>query len=1025
MSKQLIISCLWCCCHLLTNAQPPSFSFRNISINEGLSQSSVVDIAIDSSGFAWFATQDGLNRYDGKEFVVFGKNFDDVTTLVGSRLGKLVCNNNGKLWLLTSGGKLEQLDLYHETFTAINKLGKDSVQLPPVTCFYEDRHHNQWIGTEKEGLFLYEPRTTKLTHYTAQSNSPLPLPANNVQGFLQDKQDNYWALTNNGLIVFNTRTHKKYLHTGANTISCSSLQQDINGNFWLGTYGNGLYTKSATDSDFHPFTGFDKNILPAGMVIQSLLADRNGKIWVGTYGNGLFVIDTRDNSIRHFTADKKNPFSLAYNDILSIKEDTHGGIWIGTDGGGVNHYDKRLNNFTLLSKNNVPENIPVEQVRSITTDEDGGIWIGTSNSGLSYANRQQTIFDTWHFPPFNKGISNYDRVVSLFADRGGDIWVGTQGNGMLLLNSKTRKVKTHFYPGAAGYKNIPDHTIWCILPDSGANVWAGTRNKGLCLLNKDGGVLLQFDSASKTNQRLPENNVRALLQLNDSIICIGFEKKGIRLLNTRTRCLLVTTPLQRQLTQQDIVLKCMYYQYPLLWIGTLGKGLLACNLETGNIINITQKQGLPNNTIYAILTDQQGSFWMSTNKGICRFMPPAQLEQTAGDHFNLFTIEDGLQSNEFNTGAYHKAADGRLFFGGISGLNVFRPDRLELMNQPVRVAITGMTVNNQPINEDTVIAYKKTLQLPHYRNSLSFNFAALDFVAGSRFRYFYQLLNYDTGWIEAGSRNYAAYTNLPPGDYTFRVKTSKQFGGTGDRVTNMNIIITPPFWKTWWFILLCVVALSVLLYAFYRYRISQLIHLQKIRNRIATDLHDDIGSTLTNISLLSEMTRKNLQSQGEARTFLYRISEEVQGSSQALDDIVWSINTNNDTLEQTVARMRRYAAEIFDGANIHYELKLDEQFAQRRLNMEQRRDCFLVFKEVINNIYKHAAATHVFIELWPDRNQLYMKITDNGKGFDPNIITHRNGIKNIRQRVEKWKGEVYIESSPGTGTVTRLHFPLY
>jgi signal transduction histidine kinase len=241
----------------------------------------------------------------------------------------------------------------------------------------------------------------------------------------------------------------------------------------------------------------------------------------------------------------------------------------------------------------------------------------------------------------------------------------------------------------------------------------------------------------------------------------------------------------------------------------------------------------------------------------------------------------------------------------------------------------------------------------------------------------------------------------------------------------MHIIIRPPYWRTWWFIALCLLVLTGLLYALYRYRIRQLIQLQQIRNRIATDLHDDIGSTLTNISLLSELSRKNLHPQQEANTFLYRISEEVQGSSQALDDIVWSINTNNDTLEQTVARMRRYAAEIFDGANIHYELRLDDQFAQRKLNMEQRRDCFLVFKEIINNIYKHAGATQVYIELWPDKNQLHMKIKDNGKGFDPSIITHRNGIKNIRQRVEKWKGAVMVESSPGTGTTTRVSFPLF
>jgi signal transduction histidine kinase len=215
-----------------------------------------------------------------------------------------------------------------------------------------------------------------------------------------------------------------------------------------------------------------------------------------------------------------------------------------------------------------------------------------------------------------------------------------------------------------------------------------------------------------------------------------------------------------------------------------------------------------------------------------------------------------------------------------------------------------------------------------------------------------------------------------------------------------------------------------LLYALYRYRIGQLLRLQKIRNRIATDLHDDIGSTLTNISILSELSLKNMDEKEKAAVFLGRISEEVSHSSQALDDIVWSINTKNDTLEETVVRMRRYAAEIFDAANINYTLQLDEQFANRKLNMEQRRDCFLVFKETINNIYKHAEAKNVFIKLWLQNNSLFLEIKDDGIGFNTNVLTHRNGIKNIHNRMEKWDGDVSIKSAPGSGTQIKVRFPV-
>jgi signal transduction histidine kinase len=357
-------------------------------------------------------------------------------------------------------------------------------------------------------------------------------------------------------------------------------------------------------------------------------------------------------------------------------------------------------------------------------------------------------------------------------------------------------------------------------------------------------------------------------------------------------------------------------------------------------------------------------------------------------------------------------------------MNWFDPVKYTGADPKAPVVITQATINNKPWEGDTAITYKKILHLPWHQNSLSFSFAALDFVAPGKIIYYYQLYPYDKNWVEAGNRNYAAYTNIPPGEYTFRVKAWGPTIGAKDAEATLSIIITPPFWKTWWFVGLLVLALGSLLYMLYRYRIDQLIALQKVRNRIATDLHDDIGSTLTNISILSELSRQKLDRHEEAGVFLNRIAEEVNNSSQALDDIVWSINTNNDTLEQTVARMRRYAAEIFDGANIHYSLQLDEHFAQRKLNMEQRRDCFLLFKEVINNIYKHADAREVSIRVWLEGNQLHMTIEDDGKGFDPTQVTHRNGLKNMQHRIGKWKGQLQIQSTPGKGTHTSLSFPV-
>ena len=236
--------------------------------------------------------------------------------------------------------------------------------------------------------------------------------------------------------------------------------------------------------------------------------------------------------------------------------------------------------------------------------------------------------------------------------------------------------------------------------------------------------------------------------------------------------------------------------------------------------------------------------------------------------------------------------------------------------------------------------------------------------------------------------------------------------------------VASPFWKTWWFILLCSFVVGAIIYVIYRLRIRQLLLLQQVRNRIATDLHDDIGSTLSNINILAGLTGETIHEPLKARSFLDRIAEEAGNSSQSLDDIVWSINTVNDSFEQVAARMRRYAAEMLEGANIRYSLDFDERLSGKKLAMEQRRDVYLIFKESINNIYKHARATVVIIELRAGRNNFLLMIHDNGSGFGSNEITDRNGLKNMRNRTQKWKGTCGIVSSPHEGTTITVTMPV-
>lgn len=1008
---------------MICAGQPVSFAFRNISINEGLSQSSVVDIATDRMGFIWVATQDGLNRYDGKEFQVFNKNFDDITTAANSTTGKLAVGDDNDLWMITSGGKLERMNLYNQQVINVPILG--GYPLPPISCVSVDGN-KLWLGTKMNGVIVYNFKTKKLT----REDGAAILPDKNddqINEIFRDNSGRRWILGAQGVTMVHNSNRQTFSFSAAGktikSVPCSSIAEDSKNTIWIGSYGNGLFYKDRQDSLLKNFTHFKgSETLPSNLTIYTILADQFNRLWVGTYGQGLYIINFTDSTISHLMADKNNPFSLGYNDVLAIRQDMQGGIWIGTDGGGISYYDRRLNNFILYSSINSHVNVSLEQVRSITTDHQHQVWIGTSNNGLSCIDPATNSIEAIRFPQKKKSLRNYERIVSLFTDSKGDIWVGTQGSGLLIIDAKTKKIKKEFYPDSSA-NAIPDHTVWDIHPDKGESVWIGTRHAGLTLINKHAGVIRSFTHQPGIENTVAENNIRKIISINDSTLCIGYEKKGIQFFNKYTGQFFSAAELN-QFWQQEIIVKSLFYHAPVLWIGTLGKGIITYNLLTKKVFVVAEPHGLPNHTVYGILPDFQGSMWMSTNKGICRLQPPPDITSINRSHFTLFSAEDGLQSNEFNTGAYYQDDRGIMYFGGIKGLNMFNPQGMVVTTKPIRTLIINASVNNDPIQGDTNIAYKKVLRLPHGKNSLSFNFAALDFVSANKLTYYYQLSDYEDGWVNAGNRNYASYTNLPPGKYVFKVKASNNIHSGIDPITTLAIVIEPPFWRTWWFILLSLAVASGVLYALYRYRINQLIELQKVRNRIATDLHDDIGSTLTNISILSELSRKNVQDEEQTKNFLNRISEEVYFSNQALDDIVWSINSSNDTLEQTVARMRRYAAEMFDGGNIAYSLHLDEQFEHYKLNMDQRRDCFLLFKEVINNIYKHAHAKQVSIHIWVERNELHMEIIDDGRGFDTSAESNRNGIKNMHSRIEKRRGSIDIRSGLGKGTSTRIAFPL-
>ncbi|MCR9227950.1 MAG: response regulator [Flavobacteriaceae bacterium] len=720
------------------------FSFNNLTVNDGLSQNSVVGIAQDTTGYLWFATQDGLNKYDGREFNIYKEQFEDVTRPTYSKLGKVFIDSDNTLWGITNPGTLKFYDRKKEEFQRIKSIDSASV-------VYEDSRRNIYVGTYKKGLFRIKANEKDTIQVLGGQNKSLEIYD------LIEWGDHLWIAASGG--IYKLINDKQALDTIYRSSGTNFSAFTANGeNMYAGSYQKGLFIKSASSETFAQFKGFGNKRFPTDLVIQDLLLDKYGRLWVATYGQGLYIIDFSTKSFRHFLADRNNPDAIHYDDILFLFEDFTGTIWLGTDGAGVSYYDEYLAKFNILTNKNVPKEAHVDVIRAIAKD-GRSLWLGTSGKGLTKIN-----LDTQQAFTIKIGESNLigDRIMSLYHD-GNTLWIGHQEHGLqkMLGNDQIETIE-----------ELRNHTIWKIYGASNNQLWLCTRNKGLILFDKKNGIVAQFNSE---NSNLTTDNIRTIEHFKDNIFWVGTEQSGLFSLNMDTRRIVKIDSIA-----DDI--KSLLHKNDRLWIGTNGNGLKSYEPSTGEILHFTVKTGLPNNVVYGILPDEEGNLWLSSNRGISRF------SYHNGKHaVENYGNYDGLQSYEFNTGAYFKDEDGTLYFGGLEGLNWFRPEQLQTNPFKPKTVITNVKVFNDTRN------LSENVPLKHTQNTITFAFSSLQFSQPSLNQYKYRLIGNDENWINAGNNNTARYTNLSPGEYTFQVLSSNYDGIWGDVPATYGFEINQPW----------------------------------------------------------------------------------------------------------------------------------------------------------------------------------------------------------------------------------------
>lgn len=999
--------------HPRTDAQSPRISFQHFNHENGL-PGPVTQIAQDKYGFLWLGTTDGLFRFDGVHFRAFRNTSSDSTTLPNNIINEIKTDGHGRIWVATNRG-LAYYDYRDDIF---HKIHFD------VTQEKIDQHRVHAIAIAEDRSVWFATRSI-IHHWKPDSTiQSVPLPAmDNLTIKYLHFSDNHklWIGTNFGIMLYDIG-RKKFLHhtlstpfTQANNfnVTVHPIITHSADTVFAGTWYGGLQKVyfDGTRIQAIPFT--DPMPSDSRKYIVRGMAERDPQIWwIGTYGTGLSWFHSNTNQFEaHFRHDPSNAESLSDDYINDIFKDDAGIIWIATNAGldkfdpltqqfhsipipvnadqfsiyrlagqiiddpddkqslwmcvsgvGLFHFNSHTHQFRHYRKQpGDPTALPDENIYCLYYDTRGKVWVGT-RSGVYHFNPKSGRFS-------NTPITDHPEVKGIHTfveDSRGNIWMASYANGIHKYNPQDNSVKSYTYM-ADGNPAIPDNRVFCMLLDAKQNIWLGTQNRGLCRLDPSNDQFTYFMHVASDPTSIPDNGVYDLFEDEDHH----------------------------------------------LWIST-ENGLAKMDLNNFQITQFTTADGLCNNNIFSITPDENKLLWLATNNGLSHFNP------TTGSFRNYY-MNDGLPVNRID-GDVYMSHDKTMYFGSSGMLSYCHPDEMKRNHRIPEVMITDYSILGKKVPVMREGAQLEPIHLSPKENMITFQFAALNFTNAFLNKYAYRLEGFDANWIDAGHQTFATYTNLNGGQYTFRVKAANNDGLWNETGTSVLLIVHPPFWKTWWFYTLVVILLASVLYLFYRIRINQLMRLQSIRSRIARDLHDDIGSTLSSINIISSMA-KNESSPKKSNELFNTISTASSQAMELMSDIVWSINPNNDRMEMIITRMRQYASEILEAAHIDFEMHVDEKLHDLQLPLEMRKDFYLIFKEAINNLAKHSQASKAVVEIHLRHHQINLIICDNGKGFQSNRTKGGNGLKNMQARTHQLKGQFEIQSGINAGTKIEVTIP--
>jgi signal transduction histidine kinase/ligand-binding sensor domain-containing protein len=1004
---------LWALAGPLWAGASAGFSIDRIDTDQGLPQSVVFAVTQTRDGYLWVGTLAGLARFDGLRFTTFDEN--NTPGLNSSHITRLFEDSRTNLWLGTDTGDIVMVRGGVVSSPGIPSGGREG----ELRAICEDPAGAVWLYTANGLLYRYQdgkiipgqegpaaPSTVRALilqgtntlwlgtdhslsawSVTAGPSSRLifglarEMPVTQLHYLLASPRGGYWRLADGRIQKFQgDQVERDYgAYPWTNTLPVIAACEDQEGNLIVGTYGDGVYWFDPQGRATHLRNEPGKSRGLSNNYILSLTVDREGCLWVGTNGGGL-------NRVR------RNRFEILPGSegevVQSVADDPRGGLWIGYNKNRVDRWNgAALRPYRLLDPASLRPLLDVDpdaflNVKAVFVEAGGQVLAGTrySGEGPHLYGLQGERFQELRLPlPSNRNIS------AIFQDRSGRLWLGTQ-TGLAVVDSHSRQGK--FFSRQDG---LSADDVRALAEDRAGNLWIGTDGGGLNRL-KDGRLAI----FRKQPEGLPSDNIASLYVDGEDV----------------------------------------------LWAGTSG-GL--ARFAGGHWTRYTRDQGLVSDNIGYLLEDPQGYLWLGSYNGLMR-VSKAALNQFARDKSTpilcrVYGAADGLPSSNCTFGsqpAACRAGDGSLWFPTSMGLARVDPRLLRPNTNPPPVLIESILVDGHPQGATSLRASAPTaITVPAGKESIEIHFTSLNLAAPEKGLFRYRLEHHESSWTERpGSVRYARYPKLPHGHYTFQVTACNEDGEWNKAGAALQITVLPPFWQTWWFLSLTTLVLLGLIVASVHYVSTQRLQrqlaalrqkeaLERERARIARDLHDQLGANLTQVALLGEMAETDKDLPAEVEAHARQIAQTARDTTNALDEIVWTVNPSNDTLDGLINYVCKYAQEYLALANLRYRLEVPPQLPNSPISPELRHNVFLAAKEAVNNVVKHSQASAAWLRLRIEPDRFTLEIEDNGRGLPPNAADKgRNGLRNMRKRLEDIGGSFDLRPGAEGGTLVCLVAPI-